>query len=566
MERNHRILIVDDNEAIHEDYRKILAADAARDASFDRQEAEIFNHAAIASGHQGFDLSFASQGAQALQLVEQFKKEGRSFSLAFVDVRMPPGWDGLKTTAKLWDVDPDLQIVICTAYSDKSWEEMSREFKHPERVLILKKPFDTIEVLQLAHALTEKWSLLQTSRHNMRELETTVQERTRELVAANVRLEQEAACHKAAAEQVREQAMILEKARDAIIVRDLDDKILFWNQGATNCYGWTAREAIGRTTTDLLAKEPQCPDDLAARQTVLTQGGWNGELTQTTKDGLHITTECRCTLLLDADGVPKSILSINNDITERKSLEQQFLRAQRMESIGTLAGGISHDLNNVLAPIMMSIDILRDHVTDPGALEVLEMVAKSAQRGANLVSQVLTYARGVDGMERVERGCHGRTQQNFRIVKFQHGFPIADALDQHRKLAGVGQRHVKQWAILIALAAYRCDGGDEVPTLGARPQQGMGVDFIGGFECAVHGVAEPHDGFVHGFHGVCSLVHGLRGEGTCGRLLEPGLPQVSGKSRMGLWRRLERDVAGALSKWAKLRLLALMPRQSLQSP
>ncbi len=396
-EKNHRILIVDDNEAIHSDFLKILGGDATGNAEFDAEEAEIFSQAVIACPLPEFELTFATQGSQALELVVAFKRDGRHFSVAFIDVRMPPGFDGLETAARLWEVDPDLQIVICTAYSDKSWEEMIGGLKHPERLLILKKPFESVEVLQLSHALTEKWSLLQASRRNMQDLECTVSERTRELVATNVRLEQETARHKISAEQVREQAMLLENARDAIVVRDLDDTILYWNQGATDCYGWTAVEAVGRNKVDLLYGGVPSPEDIAARLAVLEKGGWNGELNHTTKDGVLIIVECHCNLLRDADGHPKSILSINNNITERRKLEQQFLRAQRMESIGTLAGGIAHDLNNVLAPIMMSIELLRTYVSDPNGLEILDIVEKSAQRGADMVGQVLTFARGIEG-------------------------------------------------------------------------------------------------------------------------------------------------------------------------
>jgi CheY-like chemotaxis protein len=174
LEKNHRILVVDDNISIHEDFGKILGINSL-DEEFDAEEAEFFGRAVKApDGRVKFDLSYASQGMEALELVRAAVAAGKRYSMIFTDVRMPPGWDGLETTLKLWEVDPDLQIVICTAYSDKSWEEMMETLGHPERVLILKKPFDTIEVLQLAHALTEKWSLLQASRHNTEVLEQQV--------------------------------------------------------------------------------------------------------------------------------------------------------------------------------------------------------------------------------------------------------------------------------------------------------------------------------------------------------------------------------------------------------
>jgi len=395
LEKNHRILVVDDNLAIHEDFRKILGPDDAA-GEFAAAQAEVFGHMTPATTRLKFELTFASQGERALELVQAATDAGRRYSMVFMDVRMPPGWDGLETTAKLWEVDPDLQVVICTAYSDKSWEEMMETLGHPERVLILKKPFDTMEVLQLAHALTEKWSLLQAARRTTKELECTVQVRTRELVAANARLEAETASHQAAAERVREQAMLLEEARDAIIVADLAGTILFWNRGAESCYGWTASEVAGQNVVALLYDGSAGAEVVAARQAVMKNGSWQGELPQQTKDGHIVTAECRWTLVRDAAGRPKSILGINRDITEKKLLEAKFLRVQRLESIGTLAGGIAHDLNNILQPITLAMDVFRTQLP-ASSRSMVDLVSSNAQRATSLVRQVLSFARGVEG-------------------------------------------------------------------------------------------------------------------------------------------------------------------------
>jgi CheY-like chemotaxis protein len=196
---NHRILVVDDNEAIHNDFRKILGPDPAG-REFDAEEEAIFHSQSKAPQRAQFEMDFAFQGQEALELVRTAIAERRRYALAFMDIRMPPGWDGLETTLKLWEIDPDLQIVICTAYSDYSWEQMMEMIGAPERVLILKKPFDTIEVLQFAHSLTEKWSFLQAARKNTEALEMAVAMRTRELEIANAKLEGEIIKHKTAAE------------------------------------------------------------------------------------------------------------------------------------------------------------------------------------------------------------------------------------------------------------------------------------------------------------------------------------------------------------------------------
>jgi PAS domain S-box-containing protein len=198
-----------------------------------------------------------------------------------------------------------------------------------------------------------------------------------------------------AEEQIREQASLLDLAQDAILIRDLDDEVLFWNKGAERLYGWQAEEVLGSQMGKLFHKDPA--RFLGAKSIVVARNEWSGELAQFTKNGSEVVSESRWTLLRDESGAPKSILVINTDITERKKLEGQFLRAQRMESIGTLAGGIAHDLNNVLAPILMSIDLLRREFTDGGADQVLEAIELSALRGADLVRQILYFARGAEG-------------------------------------------------------------------------------------------------------------------------------------------------------------------------
>jgi PAS domain S-box-containing protein len=196
-------------------------------------------------------------------------------------------------------------------------------------------------------------------------------------------------------DQLREQASMLDKARDAIMVRDLEHGITYWNKSAELLYGWTAEEVKGRQTADLLY--PDLPAYETAIAAVLSKGEWSGEIQQITKSGAAILIEARWTLVCDDAGRPQSVFAINNDITEKKKMEQQFLRAQRMESIGTLAGGIAHDLNNVLAPILMSIDLLRLTSRDERSKSVLSTIETSAKRGAGMVKQILSFARGVEG-------------------------------------------------------------------------------------------------------------------------------------------------------------------------
>ncbi len=197
------------------------------------------------------------------------------------------------------------------------------------------------------------------------------------------------------ADRLAEQATLLDKAQDAILVRGLDHRILYWNRSAERLYGWTTQEAVGRSVRELLYRDTALFDQ--ATETTMGKGEWVGEVEQYTKAGDKISVEGHWTLVRDDRGNPKSILAIDTDITERKKLEQQFLRAQRMESIGTLAGGIAHDLNNMLAPIMMGVGLLRQTGSGGEAEPILANIERSARRGAELVKQVLSFARGVEG-------------------------------------------------------------------------------------------------------------------------------------------------------------------------
>ena len=156
----YRILLIDDQEAIHEDYRKILGSQRDSATALSRAAAALFDDdPTTCIDWEGFDLSSAMQGQQGFELVQRSIEEGRPYAVAFVDIRMPPGWDGVETVARIWDVYPEILVVFCSAYSDYSWEEMVRRLGRNDRFLILKKPFDNIEVRQCAMALSERWSV-----------------------------------------------------------------------------------------------------------------------------------------------------------------------------------------------------------------------------------------------------------------------------------------------------------------------------------------------------------------------------------------------------------------------
>jgi two-component system sensor histidine kinase/response regulator len=189
---NRRILIIDDNPAIHDDFRKIFGAPLPGTDELTKAEIALFGDAPSAADavatRWAFQIDSALQGQEGLALVHLAREHERPYALAFIDVRMPPGWDGVETTSRIWAEDPDVQVVICTAYADYSWDDMLERLGTSDRLVILKKPFDNIEVQQLANALTEKWRLTRQARHRFEDLEQRVNERTWDLQASNASL------------------------------------------------------------------------------------------------------------------------------------------------------------------------------------------------------------------------------------------------------------------------------------------------------------------------------------------------------------------------------------------
>ncbi len=181
---NRRILVIDDSPSIHEDFRKILLPPKDSGA-LDEARVALFGETLSLPPQERFEIEFADQGREGVGLVQSAEQEGRPYAIAFVDMRMPPGWDGLETIDHLWYVAPDLEIVICTAYSDHPWEDVSRRIGNTDKLLILLKPFNSIEVVQLANSLTKKWNLTRSVKLQIESLASCVSQRTAELREAH---------------------------------------------------------------------------------------------------------------------------------------------------------------------------------------------------------------------------------------------------------------------------------------------------------------------------------------------------------------------------------------------
>jgi two-component system cell cycle sensor histidine kinase/response regulator CckA len=194
---------------------------------------------------------------------------------------------------------------------------------------------------------------------------------------------------------ISSQAALLDVARDAILVRGLDHSIRYWNRAAENMYGWTAAEALGKSVRDLVYEDSRAFDTATAA--VLRDGQWFGDIEQKSRDGRRIIAEGSWTLVRDAHNRPESIFSVNRDVTNRRREDDFNLRRERMESIGTLASGIAHDLNNVLAPMLLGVQLLSSTETDPQRMALMATMESSVKRGADMIRQVLSFARGLEG-------------------------------------------------------------------------------------------------------------------------------------------------------------------------
>lgn len=245
-------------------------------------------------------------------------------------------------------------------------------------------------------------------------------------------------------EKIREQAALLDKSQDAIILETLKGIITFWNEGAAKIYGWTFAEVVGKTVEDIYMGE--IPDDvLKANEIVRREGEWSGRINALNRTGDVIALDCRWKLVTDIEGRPKAIMKVCTDITEKEKLEAQFMRAQRLESIGTLAGGIAHDLNNVLSPIMMSVRALKRRLSDEQSEKILQAIESSARRGADMVRQVLMFGRGAKGERVILQPRHvireimNIASETFpKSIKIEHSMPkdlwtvLGDATQIHQ--------------------------------------------------------------------------------------------------------------------------------------
>jgi PAS domain S-box-containing protein len=298
-----------------------------------------------------------------------------------------------------WDLQGGIEYWNKAAEDLYGWTKDEAKGKISHELLKTKYPTSLPDVID-ALERTGYWAgeLL----HKTREGDNTVVESRHVLIEGEegrplvLETNRDVTSRKRIEEQLRKQAELLDQARDAITLRDMQDRIVYWNKGAERIYGWRADEVTGTDIRQLLYRN-KLSEFASAKRLLLETGEWVGEVEQVMRNEKTIITQGRWTLLRNDDGEAEAVLAINTDITEKKKLESQFLRAQRMESIGTLAGGIAHDINNILAPVLMAAQLLRLKVNNPDVRSMIDILETNAERGGDLVKQLLQFAKGVEG-------------------------------------------------------------------------------------------------------------------------------------------------------------------------
>ena len=417
-------------------------------------------------------------GEEAVAKVGELKPD-----LVLMDICLHGKMDGIHAAEQIRQ-GSCVPVVFLTANSDPATLERAK-LTQPSSYLL--KPFRErelqigIDMALLNHRLQRE---LQSARDSF---EARVEERTAELARTNATLRVEIDIRLRMEAQAREQADLLAKARDAIYVRDLGGVISYWNRSAERLYGVAAANALGRRAPDLL---DESGSDAAAQaeRTTLDEGEWTGELSHRTRSGQLLTVESRWTLVRDDEGLPKNILVVNTDITERKRVAEQFMRTQRLESIGALASGIAHDLNNVFTPILLATELIADSPPSEAA-EIVDMVRTTAQRGADMVKQVLMFVRG-GGREMHPTSVGHLAQEVRRLMKetLPCTLRIGASIDKDLPFVNADETQLHQVLVNLCVNAR-----DAMPNGGDLTIQAQLVDITRERAAAFEGVTPgPH--------------------------------------------------------------------------
>ena len=385
-----RILIIDDNPALHEDYRKVLCPEHKPSARLSDLEKLVLGSQTTDAVNSdiSFEVDSAHQGQDGLELVKKALSIRRPYSMAFVDMRMEPGWNGIETIRQLWLVSPDLQIVLCSAYSDYSWSEIVQTLGATDNLVILRKPFDNIEVLQLALALCKKWESAREVQSHLARLGNEVVVRTNQAAVATEMLKEETAARSQANERfsIAFHSMPLPMAMISV-------RALTWvdvNDAFCRLSGYSGDSLLGQSpdVMTLLQRQPQSLLDL------LKQPGRVHEAEAEFNTPERGQLKVMLTREFFNFNHERHALIILQDVTEQRKSEERLRVGMRLEAIGRLSAGVAHDFNNIMTVVEGHTSILlNDRNLPPQFLGSLQRVADASRRASDVVSQLLSAQR-----------------------------------------------------------------------------------------------------------------------------------------------------------------------------
>jgi PAS domain S-box-containing protein len=388
---NHRILVIDDNKAIHDDLRKILLGEVKTQERLQDDEALLFGIEAVPITK--FEIDSAYQGQEGLAKLEQSLAEGRPYAMAFVDVRMPPGWDGVETITRLWRVYPNLQVVVCTAYSDYSWNDIQRRLGQSENLLILKKPFDNIEVIQLAHALTRKWLVSGQAQARLEDLDRMVAQRTAELQAANHWIEMQYA-EKAAAEAAFR--TVFESSPIGITLSGLNGCFVDVNPAMEKLMGVPRASVIGHDPVELGWIADREGFEMIRRALDEGREVDSQELTYS-----NTKLEKRTGLLWARRVMIAEVghsLCFVLDISERKRMEQELVQARlgadaAAQAKGEFLANMSHEIRTPLYGILGLSSLLEEESLPDHLRPMMGLIRTSGEVLRRVLDDVLDFSK-----------------------------------------------------------------------------------------------------------------------------------------------------------------------------
>jgi two-component system, sensor histidine kinase and response regulator len=434
----YRVLIVDDNKSIHDDLRKILVGEGRAVAELQGDEELLFEKVQVRGAR--FEIASAYQGQDGLALMTQAVSEGRPYALAFVDVRMPPGWDGVQTILHLWKAYPDLQVVICTAYSDYSWADIIRDLGHSDSLVILKKPFDNIEVIQLAHALTKKWTVSREAQAKRQDLENRVQERTAELAKTNQALEAEIRDRARAQEALRESEerfrTAFEEAPLGMCLTALDGRFLQVNAALCQMLGYSRQELQEGAWQKLTHTDDMERSRQAVEQFVQDlSSSLEFEKRYIHKNGNAIWVRLKISAVKNADGTPAHFITHVDDITDRKRAEAAMVHAMEAAQAASRAkseflANMSHEIRTPLNGVIGMTELVLDTQLTPEQGEDLRMAKASADALLTIINDILDFSKieagklDLDSVEFNLRDCLDETMKMFAARAGQKGLEV----------------------------------------------------------------------------------------------------------------------------------------------